>query len=206
MTTSFQTPASPASMTAFVLDLVGKVPPLDPQVRETFTRDEDATRVARALATESFISSITVSNADDPQLEVPTVLLFSEQSWEVARSSVGAVPAGQRDRGSATWHDAFPTADGRYLLVPNVHRPNAVSFYRVTRDEDRSAYAYHVGAVSRRALDDEIWWEEDDDRCHLIRYASGALECLELDCEQSCGGGADVDNSGIEHLPCGCPQ
>ena len=194
-------------MTAFVLDLAGKVPPLHPRVRETFTRDEDATRLARALAAENFVSSITVSNADDPQLEVPTVLLFSGESWEVSRSGVGVVPVGQRDRGSATWHDAFPTADGGYLLVPNVNRRGAISFYHVTRDEERSAYAFHVGAVSRRASDDEIAWEDDDDRCHLIRYASGYLTCLELDCEQSCGGGAEVDDdSGIEHLPCGCPQ
>lgn len=193
-------------MTAFVLDLAGKVPPLHPRVRESFTRDEDATRIARALAAENFISSITVSNADDPQLGVPTVLLFSGESWEVSRSSVGVVPAGQRDRGSTTWHDAFPTADGGYLLVPNVNRPGAISFYRVTRDEERSAYAFHVGTVSRHAFHDEIVWEDDDDRCHLIRYASGDLRCLELDCGQSCGGGAEVDDSGIEHLPCGCPQ
>ncbi len=101
----------------------------------------------------------------------------------------------------------LPTADGGYLLVPNVNRRGAISFYRVTRDEQRSAYAFHVGAVSRRASDDEIVWEDDDDRCHLMRYASGYLTCLELDCEQSCGGGAEVDDdSGIEHLPCGCPQ
>lgn len=191
-------------MTALVLDLTGRVPPLHPRVRETFTRDEGATRLARALAAEDFISSITVSNADDPQLGVPTVLLFSGKSWEISRSTVGVVPAGQRDRGSSTWHDAFPTADGGYLLVPNVNRPGAISFYRVTHDEERSAYACHVGTVSRH--DDEIVWEDDDDRCHLIRYASGELRCLELDCEQSCGGGAEVDDSGIEHLPCGCPQ
>jgi hypothetical protein len=62
--TIFETPAWPANMTAFVLDLAGRVPPLDPRVRETFTRDEDATRLARALAAEDFISSITLSNAD----------------------------------------------------------------------------------------------------------------------------------------------
>src|SRR5579859_771110 len=202
--TIFEPPAWPANMTAFALDLAGRVPPLDPRVRETFTRDEDATRLARGLAAEDFISSITLSKADDPQLEVPTVLLFSGKSWEVSRSTIGIVPAGERDRGSATWHDAFPTADGDYLLVPNVNRPGAISFYRVTRDEERSAYAFQVGTVSRR--DDEIVWEDYDDRCHLIRYASGELRCLELDCKQSCGGGAEVDDSGIEHLPCGCPQ
>jgi hypothetical protein len=193
-------------MTAFALDLAGRVPPLDAMVRETFTRDEGAAGLARTLASENFISSITVSNADDPQLKVPTVLLFSAESWEVGRSSVGIVPAGQRNRGSAIWHDAFPTADGDYLLVPNVNRRGVISFYRVTLDEERAAYEFHVGAVSRRVFDDEIVWEDDDDRCHLIRYASGALRCLELDCEQSCGGGAEVDDSGIEHLPCGCPQ
>jgi hypothetical protein len=203
---SFETPAWPAGMTAFVLDLAGKAPLLDPRVRETFTRDEGATELARVLASENFISFITVSNADDPRLEVPTVLQFSGESWEVSRSSLGVVPAGRRDRGSATWHDAVPTTDGGYLLVPNVNRPGAISFYRVTWDEERSAYALRVGTVSRRALDDEIVWEDDDDRCHLIRYASGGLRCLELDCEQSCGGGAEVDDNGIEHLPCGCPQ
>ena len=203
--TSFQTPAWPAGTTAFVLDLAGKVPPLHPTVREAFTRDEKAVELAGALAAEDFIGSITVSNADDPQLEVPTVLLFSGHSWEVSRSSVGVVPTGRRDRRSATWHDAFPTADGRYLLVPNVNRPGAISFYRVTRDEEQSAYAFHVGAVSRGTYG-EIVWENDDDRCHLIRYASGELRCRELDCEQSCGGEAEVDDSGVEHLPCGCPQ
>lgn len=204
--TSFETPAVPASLTAFVLDIAGRVPPLDPRVRETFTRDEGVTRAARALAEESFISSITVSDADDPRLEVPTVLLFSKQSWEIARSGVGLVAAGQRYRGSRTWHDAFPTADGRYLLVPDVHRPDAVSFYRVTRDEKRAVYDYRVGAVSRRAADDEILWDNEDESCWLVRYVSGQLECFELNCKESCGGEAEVDDSGVEHLPCGCPQ
>jgi hypothetical protein len=204
--TSFATPAWPASTTAIALNLAGKVPPFHPAVLDTLTRDEEATEVARALAAEDFISTITVSDGDGPQLEWPTVLLFSRASWEVSRASLGVVPARRRDRRSATWHDAFPTADGRYLLVPNVNRPRAVCYYLVTYDEERTAFAYRVGAVSRRVLDDEVVWEDDDDRCHLVRYATGALTCNERDCDQSCGGEAEVDDSGVEHLPCGCPQ
>jgi hypothetical protein len=204
--TGFGTPAWPAMMTAFVLELAGTVPPLDRRVRQTLIQDEQTTRLAEALAAESFISSIALSNADDPQLDVPTVLLFSGRSWEVSRSSVGVVPAGQRDRESATWHEAVPTADGGYLLVPNPNRPGAVAFYRTTHDEKQSAYAFRVGMVSRDVYD-EVVWENDDDRCHLLRYLSGALRCKERDCADSCSGGIEVDaDTGIEHLPCGCPQ
>jgi hypothetical protein len=126
-------------MTAFVLEFAGTVPPLDPRVREALARDEDTSRLAERLAAEDFISSITVSRAENPHLDVPTVLLFSAESWEVSRSSVGIAPVGQRDRESATWHEAVPTADGGYLLVPNLNRPGAVSFYRVRRDEEPSA-------------------------------------------------------------------
>ena len=194
--TIFETPAWPANMTYSVCNsspragglVFSPAASIVVESGETSHGDEDATRLARALAAEDFISSITLSNADDPQLEVPTVLLFSGKSWEVSRSTVGIVPAGERDRGSATWHRcSSPPPMAATYVVPNVNRPlnGAISFYRVTRDEERSAYAFHVGTVSRR--DDEIVWEDDDDRCHLIRYASGELSCLELDCEQSYG-------------------
>ena len=193
-------------MSAFALELAGTVPPLDPRVRQVVIQDEYTTRLAEALAEENFVSSITLSDGEDPQVDVPTVLLFSAESWEVSRSTVGVVPTGQRDRNSATWHEAIPTATGGYLLVPNTNRPGAISYYRVTHAAEPSAYAFHVGTVSRGVYD-EVVWENDDDRCHLIRYSSGALRCFELNCDDSCGGHVEVDaDTGIENLPCGCPR
>jgi hypothetical protein len=204
--TSFGTPASPAIMTAFVLELAERIPPLDQRVREACQRDELTVMLAQTLAQEKFVSSITLSHGEDPRFDVPTVLLFSAESWEVSRSSVGVVPAGERDLHLATWHEAVPTATSGYLLVPSTNRLRAISYYRVTPDDEPSAYAMRVGTVFRDEYD-EVVWENDDDRCHLVRYSSGALRCFELNCEDSCGGGVEVDfATGIEHLPCGCPQ
>jgi hypothetical protein len=204
--TSFEMAAWPATMTAFVLELAGIVPPLDPRIRRTIVEDRPTARLAESLAAETFISSITLSDGENPPFDTPTVLLFSAESWEISRSSVGVVPAERRDPTAATWHEAVPTADDGYLLLPNTGRPRAVSFYRVTPHDARSAHAYRVGTVFRSTYGDVVW-EDDDDRCHLIRYLNGALRCVELDCADSCGGGVQVDaDTGIEHLPCGCPR
>ena len=193
-------------MTAAVLNLRGDIPLLHPRVSNLFSLDEDVARMAQSLIEEGAVPPITVSNADDPQLGVPTVLLFSSESWGISRSSVALDTSNSYEHEASIWHDAFPTAEGGYLLVPNVNLFGVISSYKVTRDEERSAYAFHVGTMSRQTSKDEVVWEEYDNRCHFIRYADGALQCLEVGCDHSCGGQPVVDDAGVEHLPCGCPQ
>jgi hypothetical protein len=204
--TSYATPAWPAIMTAFVLELAGRVPPLDPRVRESFPRNQYTVDAARALAEESFVSSITLSRGEEPLLYDPTVLLFSPSAWEESRSSIGVGPPGQRDQLNANWHQAIPTANGEYLLVPEPTLPGALSYYSVTPDTDPPSFTMRTGTVIR-GDDGEVVWQRDDDGCHLVRYATGALRCYVNMCDDACDGGVELDpDTGIEYLPCGCPQ
>ncbi|WP_422262784.1 hypothetical protein [Mycobacterium sp.] len=192
-------------MTAFVLALAGRVPPLDQRIRDQIRHDDVTIELARRLAHEPFVQSITLSNADDPQLDEPTVLVFSAESWAHSRSALDVVPPGERARQAALWHTAVPLADGGYLLTPDPDRPDAVSFYRATRDDRREAFQFRAGTVFRRGYN-EIVWQERDDRCHLIRYFSGILECHRVECDDDCNGAIQVDpNTGAQSLPCGCP-
>jgi hypothetical protein len=201
----FPLPVWPAAMTAFALELAGTVPPLDPRVRGALEGDESIDQITEALAAEDFISSITLSNVADPQLDVPIVLLFSAEEWRAVRDALGVVPVGELDPAEARWHEAVPTADGEYLLVPRSDRPGAISFYRATFDDVLSAFAFRIGKVWRGSYGDVVW-ENDDDRCHLVRYIDGGLKCHERDCRDACSGAVELDEAtGIHHLPCGCP-
>jgi hypothetical protein len=192
-------------MTAFALEAAGTVPSLDPRVREALGGDEAIAEITEALAADDFISSITLSNVAEPQLDVPTVLMFSAQEWEAVRKALGVARAGELDPAAARWHEAVPTSKGDYLLVPRSDRPGAISFYRATFDEVLSAFAFRIGKVFRGTYGDVVW-ENDDDRCHLARYVDGGLRCNERDCGDACSGAVELDEAtGIEHLPCGCP-
>lgn len=201
----FPLPVWPAAMTAFALEAAGLVPPLDPRARLALGGDEAIDQITESLAAEDFISSITLSNVTEPRLDVPTVLLFSAEEWGGVRGALGVAPVGELDPAAASWHEAVPTANGEYVLVPRSDRPGAISFYRATFEDALSAFAFRIGKVWRGVYGD-VAWESDDDRCHLIRYVDGRLECLERDCGDSCGGAVELDEAtGIEHLPCGCP-
>jgi hypothetical protein len=198
-------PAWPATTTALALELAGTVPLLDPRVRDELIQDETTTELVRRLADEPFIRQITMSRADDPRLEDPTVLLFSDESWGAIQKDVGVVAPGERAREFALWHTAVPLANGGYLLTPDPIRPGVVSFYRATRDESEAAFEFRVGTVSRGAYD-EIVWEKNDDRCHLIRYFSGKLQCRRVNCTDDCAAEVEIDpKTGAQSMPCGCP-
>jgi hypothetical protein len=192
-------------MTAFALEAAGTVPPIDPRVREAAGGDEAIAQITEALAPADYISSITLSHAAEPQLDVPTVLFFSAEEWRAVRAALGVAPLGVLDPSAARWHEAVPTAAGGYILVPRSDQAGAISFYRASFDDVLSAFAFRIGKVFRGVYGDVVW-ESDDDRCHLVRYADGGLSCYERDCRDSCGGAVELDEAtGIEHLPCGCP-
>jgi hypothetical protein len=203
--TSFAT-RWPPSVTALALDLVGAIPPLHPSTRGILLESDDISDAARRLTEEEFLRSITLSKGDDPELDVPTVLLFPRASWSAIQAMLGVTSPGEQPHDSVLWHDAIPTADDDVLLIPGSPDFRSASYYRATSGMSPDIrYALRAGFVLRRA-DDEVVWEDQDDRCHLIRYASGRLACHDLNCGRSCGGPAEVDDSGIEHLPCGCPE
>jgi hypothetical protein len=96
-------PAWPATMAAFVLELAGIVPPLDPRVRNELAQDEESVELAHRLAEEPSLQDIVFSDADHPSLDTPTVLSFTAESWAQARSGLGIVEPGQGERIAAIW-------------------------------------------------------------------------------------------------------
>ncbi|MDO2387117.1 hypothetical protein QRB41_27835 [Mycobacterium avium subsp. hominissuis] len=197
-------PAWPATMAAFVLELAGIVPPLDPRVRNELAQNEESVELAQRLAEEPSLQDIVFSDADHPSLHTPTVLSFTAESWAQARSGLGIVERGQGERIAAIWHTAVPLVNGDYLLTPDPGHPEAVSFYRATRNDDEGAIDFRVGTASRGPY--EVVWEDNDDRCHLRRFFNGLLQCKVVGCSEVCHRGIEVDPiTGAQSFPCGCP-
>jgi hypothetical protein len=193
--------ARAASPALVALRAAGLLPDLRPDLAEML--DSQMTPIAAALLASGVAKSIIVNDASNPLSEVPCVLQFSKAGWAIARA--GIADGGRRDGHAAVLHDALPTADGSVVLAPNLNRVDAAAVYTVVRDEERMLDRYRV-AVVRQVSEDEVVWEGGDNRCTLVRYSSGALECHDADCEQACGGPTVTDDTGVEHVPCGCPH
>jgi hypothetical protein len=197
-------PAWPATMTAFVLELAGIVPPLDPWARTGLDKDEDSLELAQRLADEPALQGIVFSDADNPPLNTPTVLSFTAQSWARASADLGVVNHEEHGRIAAVWHTAVPLANGDFLLTPEPSRPAAVSFYSVTRNDEVGAFDFRPGTVYNGPY--EVVWERNDDHCHLRRFFNGFLQCNVVGCAEVCHRGIVVDPAtGAQSFPCGCP-
>lgn len=153
---------------------------------------------------QAALPEIRLSPVDQPFLEQPTVLLVPAAIWHAARSSLGVGSEDASEQRSATWHEALPTIDGDFVLIPNGTRGERSYFFYIVRRLEDEAFALQPGSRPTESGDPEIARRQRDG-CLFVRYLSGRWVCLDDGCDHDCACHVVVDKKTmIERVPCGC--